>query len=404
MTLSEELTWRGFYNQTTLDNITDLDTTKRNFYWGVDPSADSMHIGQLALAMMVKHFINHGYKAVLLVGGATGVIGDPDGKSQERDLKALDEITKNKAGIAAQYNKLFDGQEFELVDNYDWFKNVGFLDFLRDVGKNFSMTQLLDRDFVQKRIGEGGSGISYAEFSYSLIQGYDFLHLFREKGVTLQIAGADQWGNSISGVHLIKRLESAETDVYTAPLVINKSTGTKFGKSEAGAIWLDEAKTSVFDFYQFFLNTSDDNVIDYLKLFTMLTQEEVEELEQKQQEDSAGRQAQKTLAYEVTATAHGKDRAGSVRLATEALFADTSSVDLSEEQKDSLVKELPSVAAGDSVIKALAESEFASSLGEARRMIEAGSISIDGNKILEDCPLESGQLVKKGKNNFLIVK
>lgn len=224
MTLSEELQWRGFVNQTTLADPKELDGAPLKFYWGVDPSARSMHIGQLAMAMMIKHFIAHGHEATLLVGGATGMIGDPDGKALERELKSLDEVERNKAGIAAQYRALFDGSTFAVVDNYDWFKEFGYLSFLRDIGKHFSMTQLLDRDFVKSRVGEGGAGISYAEFSYSLIQGYDFLHLFRERGITLQIAGADQWGNSISGVQLIRKLENQDAHIWTAPLVINKTS------------------------------------------------------------------------------------------------------------------------------------------------------------------------------------
>src|SRR5664279_2286834 len=231
MTLSEELTWRGFKNQMTYADITELDGNPISFYFGVDPSADSMTIGNLAAAMMVRHFIDAGHKAYLLVGGATGIIGgDPDGKKSARDLKTIDEIAKNKAGIAAQYNTIFAGKDFTIVDNYDWFKDINFIDFLRDIGNNVPISQMLGRDFVQARLGDGGTGISYAEFSYSLIQGYDFVHLFREYGVTLQVCGADQWGNSLAGVDLIRRLEGQESHVYSTPLTINKSTGVKFGK------------------------------------------------------------------------------------------------------------------------------------------------------------------------------
>ena len=237
MALADELRWRGFVNQMTFEDLNDVNEP-RTLYFGVDPSADSMTIGNLAAAMMVRHFIDHGHKAVLLVGGATGMIGDPDGKKQERDLKTLDEIQKNKSAIAAQYKTVFAGQDFEVVDNYDWFKDINYLDFLRDIGKHMSMTQMLDREFVQSRIGEGGAGISYAEFSYSLIQGYDFLHLYREKGATLQVCGADQWGNSITGAQLIRKLEGAQAHVYSTPLIVNKATGVKFGKSEGVAILL----------------------------------------------------------------------------------------------------------------------------------------------------------------------
>ena len=241
MTLAEELTWRGFVNQTTFSDITDVNEP-RTLYIGIAPSADSMTIGNFASLMMVRHYIDHGHKVIFLVGGATGMIGDPDGKKQERDLRDRVTVEKNVAGLRAQLAQLFDGKSFEVVNNNDWFKDIHYIDFLHKIGKHVSMTQLLDRDFVQQRIGEGGSGISYGEFSYSLIQGYDFLHLYREKGVTLQLAGADQWGNAITGVSLVRKLAGAEAHVYTTPLVINKQTGVKFGRSDGGAVWLDAAK------------------------------------------------------------------------------------------------------------------------------------------------------------------
>jgi tyrosyl-tRNA synthetase len=295
MNLSEELSWRGFVNQTTLKDLSVLDTPSISFYWGVDPSADSMTIGNLAAAMMVRHFINHGHKAFLLVGGATGMIGDPDGKKDERSLLTLDDIAHNKQAIAAQYSQVFAGKDFTLVDNYDWFKNINYLDFLRLIGKNVPLSQMLGRDFVQSRIGKDGSGISYAEFSYSLIQGYDFLHLSREFGVTLQVCGADQWGNSITGVDLIRRLDAKEAHVYSTPLIINKATGVKFGKSEGGAIWLDAAKTSVYAFYQFWLNLDDASVPDLLKVYTLLDKAEIDRLSAQISANPGAREAQKHL-------------------------------------------------------------------------------------------------------------
>ena len=275
MTLSDELTWRGFVNQTTYKDIAVLNGQPITFYLGVDPSSDSMTIGNFAVAMMIRHFIDHGHKAILLVGGATGMIGDPDGKKQERELKTLDEIAHNKAGIAAQYHQIFAGKDFEIVDNYDWFKDMGYLDFLRTVGKHVPMRQMLGREFVQSRLSEDGAGISYAEFSYSLIQGYDFLHLFRTRGATLQLCGADQWGNSLAGVELIRRIDGGEAHIWSAPLVINKSTGVKFGKSEGGAIWLDAKKTTPTEFYQFWINCDDAGIEDYAKIYTLLSQEEL---------------------------------------------------------------------------------------------------------------------------------
>ncbi len=276
MTLSEELAWRGFVNQTTYKDLKALDDKPIAFYWGVDPSADSMTVGNLAAAMMVKCFIKHGHKATLLVGGATGLIGDPDGKADERTLKSQEEVATNSKAIVGQYRQLFGGQAFDLVDNYEWFKSKSYLDLLRDVGKHVPMRQMLGRDFVQKRLGEHGSGISYAEFSYVLIQAYDFLRLHEEKAITLQVCGSDQWGNSIAGVDLIRRKTGDEAHVFSAPLVLNQTTGKKFGKTEDGAIWLDPAKTSPYKFYQFWLNVDDEGAESYLKIFTELDKPAVE--------------------------------------------------------------------------------------------------------------------------------
>lgn len=403
MTLSEELSWRGFLNQTTFADIAELDTETRTFYWGVDPSADSMTVGHLAPAMMIWHFINHGYKPILLVGGATGMIGDPDGKRQERDLKSTDEVQKNVAGLTQQYKRIFQGQTFELVDNMDWFKNINYLDFLRNIGKHVSLTQMLDREFVQSRVGEGGSGISYAEFSYSLIQGYDFLHLFREKGATLQIAGADQWGNSIAGVSLIRKLEGAEAHVLTTPLIINKTTGVKFGKSEEGAVWLDESKTSVYKFYQFWLNTDDAGAIDYLKIYTLLPREEIEELTRETAEYPEQRQAQKILAYEVTKLVHGEARAKQARNVTAVLFGDTPFEQLLDIELDMLALEIP-VATSSNLVNSLVSTGVATSNGEARRLIAGGAVSINGQKVSEDRNVPVPSLIKKGKNSFVLVR
>ena len=404
MTLSEELTWRGFVNQMTFTDITELDKGPLSFYFGVDPSADSMTIGNFAAAMMVRHFIDAGHKAYLLVGGATGMIGDPDGKSDERNLLSLDDIARNKAAIAEQYRTVFAGKNFEIVDNYDWFKNINYLDFLRDIGKNVPLSQMLGRDFVKSRLGEDGSGISYAEFSYSLIQGYDFLHLYRQHGVTLQVAGADQWGNSVAGVDLIRRIEGAEAHVYSTPLIMNKSTGKKFGKSEDGAVWLDEKKTSVFKFYQFWLNLDDDGIVDYAKTFTLLDKEAIEEMQRQVAENPRVRQAQKTLAHEVTALVHGEDRTASVERVTATLFGKSSIDSLTEADRDVLAGEIPTVAIGGTIVDALVASGNASSNGEARRLIDGGAVSLEGDKITSDFQILAPALLKKGKNNFILVR
>jgi tyrosyl-tRNA synthetase len=404
MTLSEELTWRGFVNQMTYPDIKDLDKGPISFYFGVDPSADSMTIGNLAAAMMVRHFIDAGHKAYLLVGGATGMIGDPDGKKDERNLKTLDEIAKNKAGITAQYKTVFAGADFEIVDNYDWFKDVNYLTFLRDVGKHVPLSQMLGRDFVQARLGEGGSGISYAEFSYSLIQGYDFLDLYRNHGVTLQLCGADQWGNSIAGVDLIRRIEGGEANVYSTPLIINKATGKKFGKSEDGAVWLDPAKTSVYKFYQFWLNADDEGVVDYAKVYTLLDQEAIARMTEQVATNPGAREAQKTLAREVTKIVHGEDRTTSVEKVTSVLFGGESVASLSDEEIEMLAGEIPTATIGTSTIEALVTTGAASSNGEARRLIEGGAVSINGEKITTDTAVNQTSLIKKGKNTFILVR
>jgi tyrosyl-tRNA synthetase len=404
MTLSEELTWRGFVNQMTYTDITELDNGPISFYFGVDPSADSMTIGNFAAAMMVRHFIDAGHKAYLLVGGATGMIGDPDGKSDERNLLSLDDIARNKAAIAEQYRTVFSGKDFEIVDNYDWFKNINYLSFLRDIGKHVPLSQMLGREFVQSRIGEDGSGISYAEFSYSLIQGYDFLHLQRNHGVTLQVCGADQWGNSIAGVDLIRRIEGGEAHVYSVPLIMNKATGKKFGKSEDGAVWLDENKTSVYKFYQFWLNSDDEGVIDYAKVFTMLDQAAISEMQRQVAENPGAREAQKTLAREVTKIVHGEARTASVERVTATLFGRGSIDTLTSDDLDMLDKEIPTVAVGQSVIECLVAAKVASSNGEAKRLIEGGAVSLEGDKITSDFVIHAVALLKKGKNNFILVR
>ncbi len=404
MKLSEELSWRGFVNQTTYDDVGVLDGQPIAFYWGVDPSADSMTIGNLAAAMMVRHFIDHGHQAYLLVGGATGLIGDPDGKKDERSLKSPEEIAANKAGLSAQYQRIFANQSFEVVDNYDWFSGMRYLTFLRDIGKHVPVSTMLSRDFVQARLGENGSGISYAEFSYSLIQGYDYLHLFREHGVTLQLCGADQWGNAITGVDLIRRIEGGEAHVFSSPLVVNKATGVKFGKSEDGAVWLDPAKTSVYKFYQFWLNVDDDGAIDYAKIYTLLSRETINDLVTKQQADPGARDIQKALAYEVTKLVHGEQAAESAKKVTSVLFGGLGLLDLTVDDIDLLAQEIPVTNVGATVVDLLVDSGLITSKGEARRLILGGAISVDGEKIADDRHIDQMSLIKKGKNSFLLVR
>lgn len=414
MTLSEELQWRGFVNQTTFQDIKILDGEPITFYWGVDPSARSMHIGQLAMAMMIKHFIKAGHKPILLVGGATGMIGDPDGKDSERELISLETIDLNKEGIKNQYSKLFEGKDLQLVDNYDWFKEIGFLEFLRNVGKHVPMSQMIGREFVSTRIGEGGSGLSYAEFSYSLIQGYDFLHLFKNKGVTLQVCGSDQWGNCIAGVELIRRVEGEEAHIWSAPLIINKTTGRKFGKTEEGAVWLDATLTSPFKFYQFWINADDAGVEDYLKIYTELDKNTIEGLMTEHRVSPEERIAQKRLAFEATRIVHGEEKAKSVENVSGVLFGGQKYESLSISDFEELEKELPVISAelgSTNLADILVAGSLATSKTEARRFLEENAVYINGAQIsLNKTVLDSNDInngyavIRRGKNLSILVK
>lgn len=413
MTLSEELTWRGQIKDRTFDDVSWLDQP-RTFFLGVDcNSADSLTIGNLAVFMMARRLRKHGWKAVMLVGGATSLIGDPGGKDDERPLKTREEIQKNVEGIKSQINRLFSDMDFTPVDNYDWFKDIGYLSFLRDVGKHYSMTELLQRDFIASRIGEGGTGISYAEFSYSLIQGYDFWQLYKEHHVELQIGGSDQWGNMLSGVPLIRKKEGQEVHALSMDLVINKATGKKFGKSEEGAVWLDAARTSPYRFYQFWLNADDEGVEDYLKIYTELSVTDIGKIMADFEGDRAARKAQKTLAYEVTSLVHGKDTADSIVRVTATLFGSANYADMTQDDIVRLTKELPTAASdlGSDLISVLVSTGLASSNSDARRFLEQGAVYVNGEPVQSGKVLESGDLmhgrfaiIRRGKNSNAIIK
>jgi tyrosyl-tRNA synthetase len=403
MTFSQELAWRGLTYQSTYKDLSALDSQPITFYWGVDPSADSMTIGNLAAAMTVKRFIKQGHKAVLLVGGATGLIGDPDGKSTERELQPAAEIKRNKAAIIDQYRQIFKGQDFAIVDNYDWFKGMGYLEFLRDVGKHVPVRQMLGRDFVQSRLSEQGAGISYAEFSYVLIQAYDFLQLYNKKGVSLQVCGSDQWGNSIAGVDLIRRKTGGEAHVYSMPLVTNKATGAKFGKTESGAIWLDAAKTSSTRFYQFWINTDDASAEDYLKIFTELDKSEIEQIIADQAKSPAQRLAQTKLAEEVTKLVHGTKNMEIAKLVTNIIVGKVS-VGEAGSVLGHIRTELPNIRTAEtgSIVEALVGSGLAASNTEARRFLTDNAIAINGAKVgrehFESTDFQNGRLLlRRGK-------
>lgn len=432
MKLSEELAWRGFVAENTIKNPAEIDQREnKKFYFGADPSADSLTIGNLAALMMCACFVRHGYQPYLLVGGATGQIGDPK-ENGERDLKTLEEIDHNKNCIKKQMesiispdgaaNTLGDGDptndhyELTMVDNLDWFKGINFLDFLRSVGKSFSMTQLLDRKFIQNRIGEGGSGISYAEFSYTLIQGYDFLHLYRTHGINLQLCGADQFGNASTGVHLIKRLEGGRADVWSTPLVIDPVTGRKFGKSEGNAVWLASSDngsgnfTSVFDFYQFWLNQADEAVEYLIKIYSVLDKATIDQILAEHKAHPEQRIAQKALAKNVTEVVHGKNSANAAMLLTELLFGDRRLETLSESEVESVSLLLPTLKLAEKsgsilLLDALTETELCSSRSEAKQLISGNAISVNGQKVTDlNYEINTLSVLKRGKNKFAFVK
>ncbi len=401
MTLSEELTWRGLVNQTTFKDIKELDKEKRVFYHGFDASADSQTVGNLAAMMFDGILMRHGYKALLLAGGATSLVGDPGGRTSERQVQAEERIRENVVRAQEELKRIHKGKEFTLVNNIDWIKDLKVLDFLRDIGKNFGIGDLIKKDFIASRLGEGSDGISYAEFSYTLLQGMDYLHLFDNYGATLQIGGSDQWGNCISGVDLIRKTRGKEVHVLSHILVVNKATGKKFGKSEEGAVWLDSDKTSVFKFYQFWLNMDDEGVGDYLKIYTEIMPDELDKLMANFKKDPAKRIAQKFLAYEVTKIVHGEEAANRAKKMTEVLFDGRNVAELSDTEFKELAEELPNSERED-LLEFLVETKLAESKSAARRLVEQGSIQINGVKADLNTKFSTESLVKKGKNSFAV--
>jgi tyrosyl-tRNA synthetase len=415
MNLSEELVWRGQIKDKTFQDITWLDVPK-TFYLGADVgSSDSLTVGNLAIYMLARRLVRAGWKPIMLVGGATSLIGDPGGKTEERDLVSKDTVENNKKFIANQVKRLFDDIDFILVDNFDWFSEIKYLEFLRDVGKHYSMTELLQRDFIAQRIGKDGTGISYAEFSYSLIQGYDYYYLCNKYNVELQIGGSDQWGNMLSGVPLIRKKLSKEVHALSMPLVINKLTGKKFGKSEEGAIWLDGKKTSPYKFYQFWLNVDDENVEDYLKIYTDITKDDFDALMSEFSNNKSARLAQKTLAREVSKLIHGNSVVQSIERLNEVLFVSQNYNQLSNEDVSLLTSELPcvNVAVGDDLINAMVATKVANTNSEARRLLDQKAVYLNGvqvdntKKIEQSDVIANGYVIlRRGKNNnaILIVK
>ncbi len=407
MKFSEELVWRGSIKDKTFENVSYLDEP-RSLYLGVDGTADSLTIGNLAILMLLMRFVAAGHKVFMLIGGATSLVGDPSGKLTERELKSAEEINHNTQSIKNQVESIFSknvsGHPITFVNNYDWFKDIKLMDFLRETGKYFAISDLVNRDFVQTRIDQSGDGISFTEFSYTLIQGYDFWHLYKNHGVNLQIGGSDQWGNLLSGVSLIRKKENAEVNALTIPLVINRSTGIKFGKSETGAVWLDEDKTSPTKLYQFFVNSGDEDLDYLLKAYTFLSKEQIDELVARHNANPAIRNGQKELAYQVTKIVHGQDKADVAVKISEVLTGKFALSDLSNNEIDQLKKEInfERVSLNSSVIDILVSVGLAESKTEARKFLKDGSISINfnriDNEIIDESKFSGGlALIKRGK-------
>lgn len=393
MTLYEDLKWRGLIKDVTDPKIEEkLNNEKITFYIGTDPTADSLHLGHLSSFLISTRLAAAGHKPILLIGGATGRIGDPRPTS-EREMKTIEEVEHNIKCLTKQVKELFG---FEVVNNYDWSKDINFIDFLRDYGKFFNINYMLDKDIIRRRLS---SGITYTEFSYMIMQALDFLHLHKEKNVSMQVAGSDQWGNITAGVDLIRKKTGDEVYAFTMPLVTDKN-GKKFGKSEGNALWLDKTKTSPYEIYQYLLNSDDSKVIDYLKIFTFLSREEIENIEKINNEAPEKRIAGHTLAYEVVKFLHGKEEADNAKRITEEVFKkggiDINMPSLDIEKKDRNIMDL------------LVDIELAPSKSEARRLITQGGISInrekilDPNKMVDDNMINDGSIiVGKGKKVFI---
>jgi len=387
--LSEVLKERGYVYQHSSDLQEITDKEKRTVYLGIDPSADSLHVGNLQAMLVLRRFLEHGHKVILLIGGGTGMIGDPSGKSEERNLLDDATIDRNAKAIGAQGTKLFGGRNFSLMNNAQWLRQLNYIEFLRDIGKHFSVNAMLARDSVKDRLANQEQGISYTEFSYMLLQSYDFLHLYTQHGCDVQIGASDQWGNILSGVDLIRRKTGKSAYGLTSPLLINKATGKKFGKSEGGAVWLDPSKTSVFDFYQFWFNTSDADVEEYLLKMTLVPKADIDAVMQEQKQSPAARPAQKKLALEVTSLVHGAKAADKAKEESEALFAGKAPSDMQSVPGG----KLRDVVAGIST-------------SELRRLVDAGAVSYleSGEKISSIDTEVKNTTLKIGKSRFIKVE
>lgn len=427
MNFVEELQWRGMIHQMMPGTEEQLQKEMTTAYLGIDPTADSLHIGHLVGVMMLKHLQRAGHKPIALVGGATGMIGDPSMKSQERKLLDEETLRHNQEAIKRQLAKFLDFESdapnaAEMVNNYDWMKNFSFLDFIRDVGKLITVNYMMAKDSVKKRLnGESGEGMSFTEFSYQLCQGYDFLHLYREKGCRLQLGGSDQWGNITTGTELIRRTEGGEAFALTCPL-ITKADGGKFGKTEKGNVWLDARYTSPYQFYQFWINVSDSDAEKYLKIFTTLSREEIAELVAQQAADPGARPLQKRLAKEITTMVHSAEDYEAAVEASQILFSNKASETLHKIDETTLLQvlegvptfevSLDDIKAGLPLADLLTDrAPVFASKGEMRKLAQGGGFQINKEKVTDayapssEAMLLNGRyiLVQKGKKNYYLL-
>lgn len=425
MKFFEELKWRGLIHDVKPGTEEQLEKEMTSAYIGFDPTSDSLHIGSLVPILLLVHLQRAGHKPIALVGGATGMVGDPSGKSEERNLLNEQTLQFNLQGVKKQLEKYLDfdpsrPNAAEMVNNYDWFQGMGFLSFIRDVGKHITVNYMMAKDSVKKRI-ESENGISYTEFTYQLIQGYDFYWLYKNKNCKIQMGGSDQWGNIVTGTELIRRIDGGEAYAFTCPL-IKKADGGKFGKTEKGNVWLDASKTSPYQFYQFWLNASDEDALGWIKIFTLMPTAEIESLITEHVAAPHLRLLQKRLAKEVTSFVHGEKEYEFAVKATEILFGNATTEvlqSLSEVQLLQVLEGVPTsnysraaIEGGTDIVTFLAETSIFPSKGEARKMVQGGGVSINKGKVdnietkVERSMLLNDKyiLVQKGKKNYFLVK
>lgn len=408
MKLYDDLMWRGLIKDISSPDLEEkLNNEKLTFYWGTDPTADSLHLGHYSSLVTAKRLSEYGHHPILLVGGATGLIGDPRPTS-EREIISKETVLKNLEGISKQVDTIFEGKA-EVVNNYDWTKDFSFLDFLRDVGKYINVNYMLDKDIIRRRLE---TGITFAEFAYTLIQGNDFLHLFQEKNCVLQVEGSDQWGNITTGIDLIRKKIDKTAYGFTMPLILDRF-GNKFGKSEGNALWLDKNKTSSYELYQYLINTDDEMVIHYLKVFTFLTREEIEELERKHKESPESREAHKALAREIITDLHGKEEFEKAERISVSLFSDNIK-NLTGEEIEIGFKGVPTFELQEekTILDVLVDNKIASSRREAREFLSNGAITVNNEVIKEESTVLNKSVaidnkfivIRRGKKKYYLIK